>query len=175
MTERNSKLKANPIIRAAKARKDAGIQKLTGYLGEGAAGKVELYLDLDMATCLELNEQDVIHFVEAEKPTEPSVVFVDDKARITVRQNITASALAALSSGSCGCSNPNEVQTGFLARQIGGAGLSDYYDCLFKKLACVLKCPTDPFLRQGCLDSCAAAERLCRGPIFGGGGGIKMF
>ena len=42
MPERNKKLKVNPIIEAVKAKSEGRIQHLTGYLSEGAAGKLEL-------------------------------------------------------------------------------------------------------------------------------------
>jgi hypothetical protein len=179
MTDRNQKLKANPIIEAAKTKVDGRIQKLVGYLGQGIAGKFELYLSLDMEICLELDEEDVIHFVEAEKPTEPSLVFVRDKARIVMRQDVTASYAAVLSSHSCACGGAEGSDAAFLAarRRQGGTTGSPDLDCAITKAGCKIKCwlkyPNDPHMQSACDDSCDAADRLCRTlGSFGGGGGF---
>lgn len=71
MADRNKKLKANPIIEAVKTTADGKIHQLAGYIGHGEDGKIDLYLSLGMETCLELDEKDVIHFIEAE--SQPSL------------------------------------------------------------------------------------------------------
>ena len=174
MNERNKKKKTkiNPIIEAAKTKAGGRIQKLVGYLGEGAGGKIELYLNLDMKTCLEFDEQDVIRTVESEKPTEPSLVFVRDQARIVVRHEMTGSSAAALSLRSCGCGGAGKPEAGFLAQQ-GPQGPTDPnpdQDCANRYMACRLRCfikhgylgSNDPLMEQACKDSCDAAYRLCR-------------
>ncbi|HEX8598206.1 MAG TPA: hypothetical protein VF952_06765 [Chloroflexia bacterium] len=177
MVERDSRLKANPIIEAAKNNATGRVQKLVGYVGDGADGKIELYLDLNMESCIELNREDVVYFVEGEKPTEPSEVFVSEEARVVVRQNITVKSIFASGGEGCGCGEgENESMLQVAMRPKGGATKNDTL-CLIKKLGCNLGCgmkyANDPLMLSACRDSCDAAERLCR--AFPGSGGTVIF
>jgi len=167
MAKDHERIKPNPIIQAFKSKNAGKLQELKGYVGEGVAGKVELYLDLSMETCLEINEEDVIHAIHGEKATEPSLVFVRGEARLTIRRHVSPVSAAALYSEACAC-NRTEVQHALRATPKPGGDedlLGPGLRCLLDWAGCYIKCGTkhdDPLLRMACRDSCDAEYRLCR-------------
>ena len=167
-------MRTNPIIEAAKSKGNSQMQRIAGFVSKGTTGKIEIYTNLDMKTCVEIDEQDVIHIVESEKPTEPSIVFVRDQAPTVVHQKGTISSTSAPDTTSgCGCggTSAQSLHPNLPVGWGGGTG-NKTLDCLIAHAGCVLRCNNpDPLLQQGCLDSCAAAQRLCLAFV-GGGGGI---
>lgn len=174
------KMNVNSIIEAAKAKGNGRIYKLMGYIGQGSPGKIELYLSLNMETCFELDEQDVIYFVEADKPTEPSMVFIHDQAKVVMRQEVKASSAATISSSNPISGVSEENGTSFLAarRRPRGTTGSPELDCLIQRLGCQIKCDTkyenDPLMQQACNDSCDAGYNICRYVGGVGGGSVIL-
>jgi len=179
MNEPGAKLRVNPIVKAALKKADKGIHRLSGFIGDGRPGKVDLYLGLDLQVCLELDYEDVIHVVYGEKETEPSTVFVREGTRTVVRRGFTISSEAITNGKSCSCTGEVPSTAGLVAARVntGGTGNPDL-DCFLKQVACKIKCwvkhPNDPLMEQACNDSCDAAYRLCSGKLGGFGGGIVI-
>jgi hypothetical protein len=170
-----AKPRGNPIVERLKGK--GRVQQFSGYVGIGPDEKVELYSDLSLRTCLEIDRQDVLHVEDGEKPTQPSMVFVREDAPISVRNTTTAKALAEMGEDECHCS-PSEGEDedeGYLAAMIGGGGLGATGKACKKNKTCKDKCmKKDPFVRQGCMDSCDVSYP-CRTSFGGSGGGFIIF
>lgn len=161
----NEKWQPNIIIEAAMSKGEQRVHRLEGYLGKRANGKVELYLNLNMNICLELDEEDLIYIVEPEKSTEPAIVFIRYQSRIIIRQQIAASSLVALISGD------------FRTLQGSGSGGGPQGETCDQrrdrmKKDCETKHPNDPLLQQACKDSADASYNLWKITTPGGGGPI---
>jgi hypothetical protein len=166
-----AKPRRNPIIERLKGK--GRVQQLSGYVGSGADGRIEVYSDLSMGTCLEMDGQDVLHIEDGEKPTQPSLLFVREDAAVSVRYTTTAKALAEMGDEQCHCASTADEDPGYLATRLSNGGLGASGACA-KNKTCKDKCmKKDPFIRQGCMDSCDIYHRC--GTSFGGSGGLIVF
>lgn len=168
-----SEITPNPIIERLKGK--GKICQLEGYVSRGSDGKIEVFTDLNLETCIEFNAKDILHVEPGEKSTDASSVFVRSEAEVAIRYVATAADLDQLGSGGCHCSEPDDPP-GYLAMMINNSGFgAKPLSCDQKLTKCEKKCKDKGAFRQGCLDSCAASHRLCKQYGVGGGGGIIMF
>jgi hypothetical protein len=163
-------LKANPIIERLKACRDGSVQKLSGFVGTGEGGKVEIYPDLAASTCIELGECDVVYVVGSDKPTEPSTLFIRDDARIEIRHRSSLSALREAAASGCGCEGGEKVGRAALAAQSGFGSIWRTIwrevGCFFGWIGCLTDC--DKRYPEGsdnhviCRSSCGNVYGRCR-------------
>lgn len=87
---------------------------------------------------------------------------------------VTSSTTSGSDSG-CGCGGGGGGIIPLLMKGGGGIGVAGGGSilCGFQAALCNANCQNKGFLKQGCLDSCAAAERLCNStsgsPVIGVG------
>lgn len=171
----STKNRSNPIIDELKAASGSGALKFAGFIGQGAGGRIELYFDLSLGGCIEIAESDVVYVIDGAKPTEPSLVFVRKDARVTARVEMSAEASAGLGYAGCGCDSGGEDEPGIMMARRRPSSDKNASICMSKQLGCNANCilkHDDPMMQSACIDSCAAAYRLCRSfPS----GGLVMF
>ena len=81
----------------------------------------------------------------------------------------------AAHAGCEGCGeSPTPASMSALRGRTGGPGGGGSRECYTRyilcRMTCTLRYPNDPFMYEGCVDSCAASYRLCTS--FGGGGPV---
>ncbi|MFN2123360.1 MAG: hypothetical protein ACK2UP_07665 [Candidatus Promineifilaceae bacterium] len=134
--------KVNPILKARDRAADGeSLAKIKGFIAEGPAGFVRVYPSLVGASYMDIPADDVLHFIDGAEEDEPTVLFVNGDADVSVMRvrsgSVKARRLAASrreqTSGGCGGGgdgggeNPNFVALRVLNRlmQAAGGGLFD--------------------------------------------------
>ena len=86
---------ADSIFRARAAVAD-GLCRLVGHLSPEADGLIRFYPTCDTGVWLEIHSRDIVERVEQIDPAKPSTVVVAEQAPMTLRMDVTASAVRAL-------------------------------------------------------------------------------
>ena len=76
---------------------DAGrLCRLIGHLRPQDDGLVRFYPTCDTGVWLEIHSRDIVERVEPADPAEPSTIVVAEQTRMSLRMDVTASAVRAL-------------------------------------------------------------------------------
>ena len=73
-----------------------GLCRLVGYLSPQADGLVRFYPTCDSGVWLEIHTGDIIEHIEQTDPATPSTVVVSERALMSLRMDVTASAVRTL-------------------------------------------------------------------------------
>lgn len=173
---RPKSINPNPIVDQLKD--TGGIVKLAGYVGRGPEGRVELYSDLSMSSSVEIADADILHVIDGEKPTEPSLVFVRKGARVTTRFETTAEATDAYGFPTCDCGGQSVGVIAAEKRPKPGSTGNRDLDCTLERAKCMIEAMFEPdpntrtILEQACENR---YNRCLAGPIGGSGGGRVIY
>lgn len=153
-----------------------GVVLLSGYVVNITRETVEVSLSLDGSAFVEIQQQDIAHVVNSDDETAPSTLYLHSDAKVYVKyRTVIADFLYGGSSSSgcscsdCSCSDETEDDSaeGVVFRRKPKRPKSPAEArCDGKAAACIIGCgikyADDPFLRDGCQDSCEASRRLCK-------------
>jgi hypothetical protein len=94
-----------------------------GFVGETTNGMVRIYSSLAMSSYIDIQPEDILHYIEPGEENEPTVFFVPDSARVrvtTVRSKSVEASSLRVGSRRPGGYRCGEDATAKRARLMGG-------------------------------------------------------
>ena len=98
MAQRDTDDTVDSIFRARDAAPDVGAElcRLVGRLSAQGDGLVRFYPTCDTGVWLEISSGDIVERIEHADPAKPSTIVVQEQARMSLRMDVTASAVRSL-------------------------------------------------------------------------------